>query len=310
MRLLKERRTKEHPEPIATTWDLAFRAVEQQNPAAADLLRFCAFLAPDAIPEEILTAGAQHLGPLLAPVAADPFQLNDAIAALRAYSLLDRDPRTSTLTVHRLVQAVLLERLPTAEQQPWMQRAVQATNAAFPFIEFANWSTCERLLPHAQTCATWIEQTELATVAAARLLNQAGVYLYDRGRYAEAEPLYQRALAIRERELGASHPNTVTSLNNLAELYRVQGKYVEAEPLYQRALEIRERELGASHPNTATSLNNLALLYRGQGQYAEAEPLYQRALEICLRMLGEEHPTTQTIGKNYADLLRKMKEGG
>ena len=39
------------------------------------------------------------------------------------------------------------------------------------------------------------------------------------GRYAEAEPLYERALAIREKALGPDHPDVATSLNNLAVLY-------------------------------------------------------------------------------------------
>ena len=67
---------------------------------------------------------------------------------------------------------------------------------------------------------------------------QIGYYLYYQGRYEEAEPLYKRALEIRERVLGPDHPDTATSLNNLAILYDNQGRYEEAEPLYKRALEI------------------------------------------------------------------------
>ena len=48
----------DHPEPVATTWSLSFAQVEQRSAAAADLLRVCAFLHPDAIPEEIITEGA------------------------------------------------------------------------------------------------------------------------------------------------------------------------------------------------------------------------------------------------------------
>jgi tetratricopeptide (TPR) repeat protein len=75
--------------------------------------------------------------------------------------------------------------------------------------------------------------------------------LYARqGRYGEAEPLYQRALAARERVLGAEHPDTLVSVNNLAGLYERQGRYGEAEPLYQRALEGFRRKLGDAHPHT------------------------------------------------------------
>ena len=98
------------------------------------------------------------------------------------------------------------------------------------------------------------------------------------GRYHEAIPFAEKAVALVEREFGPDDPNTATLLNNLAELYRVQGKYAEAEPLYQRALAILENALGPDHPDVATALNNLAALYHAQGQYAEAEPLLMRAL--------------------------------
>src|SRR6266567_3020464 len=75
----------------------------------------------------------------------------------------------------------------------------------------------------------------------ATALSQQAFDLYQRGRYAEAEPLFERALAIREKALGRDHPYIALSLNNLAELYGAQGRYTEAEPLHQRALAIREK---------------------------------------------------------------------
>src|SRR6266571_2172367 len=69
----------DHPEPVATTWSLSFDKVEQANPAAAELLRFCAFLAPDTIPEELFSESATELGPTLEPVASDSSRLNTAI---------------------------------------------------------------------------------------------------------------------------------------------------------------------------------------------------------------------------------------
>ena len=135
-----------YPDSVATTWSLSFQKVEQANPAAAELLRFCAYLSPDAIPEEILTKGALEVGDVVAPVAADAFLLNDAIVP-RAYSLIARDPQALTLTIHRLVQAVLRDSMPTETQQQWMQRAVHVVEAAYPGPEFTNWPTIERLLP-------------------------------------------------------------------------------------------------------------------------------------------------------------------
>ncbi len=60
-------------------------------------------------------------------------------------------------------------------------------------------------------------------------LNNLAVLYKAQGRYAEAEPLYQRALAIYEKALGPDHPTTATQLNNLVVLYDTQGKYAEVE---------------------------------------------------------------------------------
>ncbi len=77
----------------------------------------------------------------------------------------------------------------------------------------------------------------------------------------EARPyFYARALAIREKVLGAEHPDTATSLNNMGALLQAMGELAEARPYYARALAIREKVLGAEHPATATSLNNMGAL--------------------------------------------------
>jgi tetratricopeptide (TPR) repeat protein len=298
----------DHPKPVVTTWSLSFEKVEQANAAAAELLRFCAFLAPDAIPEELFAESAADLGPTLEPVTADPSMLNTAIKELLKYSLVDRDPETQTLSIHRLVQEVLKDQLNEETQRLWAERTVRAVSNVFPDPEYTNWDICSRYLIHAQGCSDLIDRWELLFTEAASLLNRMGGYLRQRGEYEQAEPLYQRALALRERMLGPEHTDTATSLNDLAVLYYSQGKYEQAEPLYQRALAIDEKAYGSDHPDVATDLSNLAFLYKNQGKYEQAEPLYQRALAICERVLGSDHPSTVTIRENYASLKEIMNK--
>jgi tetratricopeptide (TPR) repeat protein len=256
---------KDYPASVATTWSLSFEKVRQANAAAAELLNFCAFLAPNAIPEEMITGGAQHLTPSLQKVAVNPLQFDQAMVALLAYSLVSRNTN-ATLNVHRLVQAVLRANMTDKMQHEWAARAVRAVNLAFPDVDDVTlWEQCERYLPHARVCATLIEEYSFEFTEASLLLNQTAVYLYQRAQYPQAEPLYQQALAIAEQQLGPEHPHTAGSLNNLAELYRAQGKYAEAEPLLKRALAIAEQQLGLEHPNTQTAGRNYAALLRTMG---------------------------------------------
>jgi tetratricopeptide (TPR) repeat protein len=79
-------------------------------------------------------------------------------------------------------------------------------------------------------------------------LNTLAAAYLKQGRYAEAEPLVQRALAIAEKARGADHPDIATSLNNLVTVYQSEGRYAEAEPLLKRALAIWERQSAHTIP--------------------------------------------------------------
>ena len=222
---------QDYPASVATTWSLAFEKISQVNSVAAQLLEFCAFLAPDPIPEELLIAGASHLGAALASVVTNPVQLDQVCKELLRYSLLQHDADARTLRIHRLVQVMLQDNLPTESSMRWKQRAVLAMNATSPHVQdFGQWEAYERWLPHALVCASWTEQEDMTFPEAAHLLNEAGCYLENRARYGEAEPLLMRALAIYEQQLGADHPNTVQTLNNLAMLHHKQDKDGGAAP--------------------------------------------------------------------------------
>jgi tetratricopeptide (TPR) repeat protein len=295
--------TFDYPESVATTWVLSFERIERANLAAAELLRFCAFLHADGIPEEVIRGGVPELGPVLGSIASDAIAWNDALSEILKYSLLRRDPNLGILEIHRLVQAVLKQAMDESVQRLWAKRAVRAVNRAFPnAVEFSSWAVCERLLSVAYACAELVNQWSFEFLEVARLLNELGFYLKERGRYSDAEPFYERSMAIREKVLGAEHPDLATSLNNLAVLHDYQGQYAKAEPLYQRALAIREKALGPEHPDVANSFNCLGAFYTNQGKYAKAAPLYQRALAIREKALIPEHPDVATSLNNLASL--------
>ncbi|MEO6889829.1 MAG: tetratricopeptide repeat protein [Ktedonobacteraceae bacterium] len=295
-----------HPHSVTATFRFLSQRIEQDHPATADLLRLCSLLHPDAIPEEIFTKGAIHLGPLLAATGEDPLWLNEALAALGTYALLQRQPAEKMHSIHRLVQVVLQDMLEEAEKRIWAERVMLAVNAAFPHVEHDTWPQCERLLSQALLAAHYIERYQVISEDAGRLLHETACYLYERGRYSEAEPLFQQAIRIREQYLRSEHPQVIDSLNSLANLYREQSKYAEADPLYQRALHMCEHTLGSEHPETAEIMDGLARSREAQGNSEEARAWYAHALAIRVQALGAHHPKTLETHKRLIALLHTL----
>ena len=296
---------------VATAWSLNFADVEKNSPASADLLRLSAFLAPDAIPLELLEKGSTEMGDRLAPALAkakdDLLVIDELLKPLASYSLIRRNPETRGFSIHPLVQDVIKDGMTSKDRKLWAERAVETVNATFPNFEFQNWSDCDRLISHSLVCADLINSHKLESETAARLLHQAATYLYERARSAEAEMLFRYALDIYTRVFDAEDEHTATTLNNLGSVYWSQGRYAEAEPSYQRALNIREKVLGPEHADTASTLNNLATLYHRQRKYGQAEPLYLRALQVAEKALGGEHPNLASAFDNLGSLYTAQR---
>ena len=123
--------------------------MQREQPAAADLLHLCAFLAPDDIPCDLIRDGHEHLPETMVAAVTDLLTFDEAIAALRRYSLLEVEH--DALRVHRLVQAVARDRLGEEARAAWAAVAVRLVRRAYRFDqnEVHTWPICARLLPHA-----------------------------------------------------------------------------------------------------------------------------------------------------------------
>ncbi|CAN0225770.1 unnamed protein product, partial [Ectocarpus sp. 12 AP-2014] len=107
----------------------------------------------------------------------------------------------------------------------------------------------------------------------ASFISQTKPLVSAKGNYDEAEPLFRRAQAIREKMLGPDHPKVAASLNSLAGLLTIQCRYKEAEGLYERAAAILEVALRPEHPNLAAIRKNWLGLLEKQGRHEEAAHL-------------------------------------
>lgn len=291
----------DHPDSIVATWSLSFQQVEQESVAAADLLRLLAFLNPEAIPEEIIITGTTELGEVLSAAANDALILDATIELLLRYSLIRRNWEAKSLSMHRLVQAVLKDGMDRETQRVWAERATRAVNRVFPDSELKTWEKYQRYLPHAYTCAAYVDEFQFAFPEAARLLNEAAACLIIQAQYYQANQLLKTALAVRQQILEGNHPDMAHTLNNLGILNRFTGEYSQAEQFHQRALRIQEQVLGQNHLDIAQTHYNLANLYRAEGAYLKAEPYYMQALNIRVETLGIDDPQ---VAQSYYGLAK------
>jgi tetratricopeptide (TPR) repeat protein len=242
-----------------------------------------------------------ELGKDAEPGHPDPWQT--LLRHLYSLRLFQATSERSEARMHRLLQNIIKLHVGAEPVETYERELLLHVNKRGMFLS-DHWVEHEyrwELAPLVACAWQWIERgadeegAYLATLVANPLISLA--------KFAEAEPLFRRALAIREKALGPEHPEVAASLSCLAALYYLQGRYEEAAPLWERTLRIHEQ--GPEHPDMAWSLNNLALLYDKQGRYAKAEPLYERSLAIREKAMGPEHPKVATSLYNLAGLYYK-----
>lgn len=310
-----------HPMSVSASFALAIEKLTQMHPIAVTILQFCAFLFPTTIPEEFLDAyilmlkedshgklyqaslensssvQVQAYGQnMLLETSTDNLTINSVMRELRRFSFIFRNAEMKTVSMHRLVQEVVKERMDTALQQRWAEQLVKVVNRVFPEVTFSSWQLCQRYLPHALTCATLIERWNIVNLDAARLLERTGLYLLEQAQYQllHVLPLYKQEIpettvknlrlwhilalysyAYPDRPLDAER-----IVKDLSLLSHQQNNYVLTEPVLLRSLSIYEQIVGPVHTELAECLSTLANLYESQGKLEQAESLYTRALQI------------------------------
>ena len=297
-----------HPASVVTTLALAIKRVEQMHPLATDFLQVCAFLYPENIPEEIFTTGAAALGQAWEELGSDPYQFDLLLAAVRSASLIRRDAKTHTLSLHRLVQAMLQDQMEQSEARLWKEHVICVLNAVLPDGKFENWGIYERSVVQARAAVVLVQEENIARDEAGMLLHKVGGYLLERGRYREAEPLLEQAVQMAERQYGPTHLELVPRLTKLGELFWQQGWYEQVETLLMRVLKIQDQWLEPEHPQRAETLSSLALMYWHQGKYEQAEPLYQYALHIQEKQQEPDLVEMAITLNNFGLLYFKQKK--
>jgi hypothetical protein len=274
--------------PVATTWLISFEQIRNRDPLAADYLSFMACIDPKDIPQSLLPTGASRK------------KETDAIGMLDAYSFINKRSADLALDLHRLVYLATRNWLRKTELiAQWTERAITQLEGVFPDHNHQNRSVWRRYLPHVR----YVLRSDVVHKDAENRTNltwRFAMCLYSDSRFNEAEAPFMEVVETWKKVLGAEHPDTLASMNNLASTYGSQGRWKEAEELEVQMKETWKRVLGVEHPDTLTSMDNLASTYWNQGRWREAEELQVQVMETWKRVLGAEHPDTLTSMDNLA----------
>jgi len=317
----------EHEKSIAST---LIRSIERLGPEGLDFLRLASVLAVAPIPASLISSVFSEVDGLdeaegrrravLGLDQAENLSLAERVegddAAFVVHTLISRtirfqDPmpnrfgklRDAAVSVLTFVVHTLISRT-IRFQDPMPDRLGELRNAAISVLtdEFSKKAgdprthhALEPIITHARELVSSDEDIKTAA-----LMAWVAQYDYVRGAYKFAENLWRLVWDTRHRILGAEHPNTLTSMNNLALTLGAQGDMEGARKIHEQVLEITLRVLGAEHPSTLSSMNNIAETLRAQGDMEGARKIHEQVLEITRRVLGAEHPDTLSTMNNLA----------
>ena len=241
---------------------------------------------------ELLDRGAERIDGDLAGQPAIRARLLGTIGTV--YGGLGLYEKSAAL----LERGLALQRVTAGQDQ--LATAAAMEDLAEAYRELARYDEAEKL--HGDTLALK-RRLGAAPSAIASSLNNLGLTLSERGRYAEAEPLLREAIETWRSHDGPASEYLAVGLNNLASVLRQQGRLDDAVPVLEQAIAIRRQRFGNGHPALAQALGHLGQVFNAKGEFRKAEPLLREALAIRQRTYGDDHPDTITALNNLTSLL-------
>ncbi|KAJ9663362.1 hypothetical protein H2198_000879 [Neophaeococcomyces mojaviensis] len=318
----------QYGESVLSTWEISYSTIQRQSPAAAKLLNVLAFLNFDdiflnlfverpTIPTRQQLSLQDHN---IATIAEKPRwvqilssngasvnhdSIKSAFKTLHAYSLVSWRSDQQAYRMHKLVHAWGHDRLSVEQGRAWSSAALELLCDRQGDVNIER-----RLVPHVMAnfiaVSSAYEGDHQVSAEDRNGLSWVVRLLHRLGRWDDEYRVRVFLREVMEATLGLEHPDTLTSMNDLALVLSNQGKYEQAEEMHGQTLEVQKKVLGHEHPDTLTSMNNLALVLSRQGKYEQAEEMHGQTLEVQKKVLGHEHLTTLASMNNPAAVLSRQ----
>ncbi|KAK5465284.1 hypothetical protein LTS15_001847 [Exophiala xenobiotica] len=325
-------RYKTSVNPVATTFLVSFRQIQQHYPIAAEYLSFASCLSEKNIPQSLF------------PPAQIEEERVDAFGVLRGYGFFIRhdnsdmdDPVGPLYDMHRLVRLATRNWLRKEDALTmWTAEAFRRMVAAFPGVRWETRNIWMLYMPHAyvlrdsEQCQDLRERFELLMKMSFCLNwsgkvhdvvglrekvyrwaeptlgddNELGGCLSYLNRYIEAEAYVSRALEKSRNALGRKHKLTISCMTEMGIIYAQQGSWQRAESVLKEGIEAGKKVLRPEHPDILSARMQLARVCFSTARLGEAETIQVELLELQEKCQGHEHPETLTIMSDLTQTYR------
>ncbi|SPE99762.1 FxSxx-COOH system tetratricopeptide repeat protein [Streptomyces sp. MA5143a] len=278
-----------------STWEFALGQLREKFPPAVKLLEICSYYSPEPISMDLLEGFA------VSGTLGGARTVSRAYRELSRFSLVTVDRKARALTVHRMMQQAMRDRMTEEERQAARDVVYRSLIAARPGKDDPEdpntWESYRIIWPHLGT--PW---AEAATDEGIRELFVDRVrQLRRRGELAQALDYCEKRVADWTAHGSPDDRWTLHMRFQIANVLRTQGRYEESLSLDQ---EVLERQLAVladkDDQHILMTTSSIAADLRGLGRLSAALSYDEKTYEKYELIFGEDHPRTLSAANNLA----------
>jgi TIR domain-containing protein/tetratricopeptide repeat protein/AAA domain-containing protein len=300
-----EQQPADYPVPVVATWNLSLERLQGQSPAAVRLLRLCAFFSPGPISNVLLYS--DEMMQVLLPYddrLSEKLIFGRVIRDISRFALVKVDQGSSSIQMHRLVQAVIRSQMTQEDAEAACHDVHKVLVGARPrqgdTDDPDNWDRYTMIWPHLVPSRA----DECTEVPTRQLLIDWVRYLWKNGEFEQCLSLGRRLENTWTQKLGADHPQTLHLRFHIANVLRSMGRFAEARDLDVDVLGRQQRVLEADHPHLLMTAGGLAADLRALGEFDQALERDQETYDRFRDQFGADHPRTLAAANNLAVSFR------
>ncbi|WP_229074632.1 FxSxx-COOH system tetratricopeptide repeat protein [Actinoplanes sp. DH11] len=309
--------------PIARTWDLSLKRLQERDRAAYRLFQLCSMLAPEISLDLVYSDQmAEFLKPHN-PAVSERMLRGSLVQQINRLALLRLDQRPTSpgssdrsgqILIHQVVQDAVRDRMTEEERAEARRQVHQVLAKARPEGEVEDaehWPRFRMIWPHLDAS----DAVNSTDEAVRQLLIDRIRYYYVQADLVTGRVRAERIARIWQEQLdGIDDPVQAGVLRqqllqlrfNLANLLRDLGEFKASLEVDEQVLADQESLLGRDHPHTLMTRGGYAADLRGLGRYPEALDIDVNTYRAWQDQYGDNFPRTLAAQNNLAVSYRLM----